>query len=97
MDAKVIKRFRDKNSKKVYSSGDKYQGSKERVEFLQNKGFLEKPLQKDPSLLDGNVGEVTAVITADLGKEELEKLLQEETNDKNRKGVIEHIEGLLAQ
>lgn len=97
MEAKVIRRFRDKDSKKVYSIGDNYQGSETRVNFLKKEGFLEKSIQKEPSLLDGNVGEVTAAITADLGKEELEKLLQEEKEGKERKGVIEHIEGLLSQ
>lgn len=40
---KVIKRFRDKHTKKLYNIGDKFEGSKERVEELQKLGFLEKP------------------------------------------------------
>lgn len=40
---KVIKRFRDKETKKVYNVGEKYEGTSERIKELQEKGFLEKP------------------------------------------------------
>ncbi|NIK10920.1 hypothetical protein [Alkalibacillus almallahensis] len=40
MKAKVIKRFRDKNTKKVYNKGAVYDGSDERVKEIQQKGFL---------------------------------------------------------
>ncbi len=38
---KVIKRFRDKETKKVYEKGDPYDGSAERIKELQQKGRLE--------------------------------------------------------
>lgn len=41
--AKVIKRFRDKNTKKIYNVGEQYNGTPERIKELQEKGFLEKP------------------------------------------------------
>lgn len=41
--SKVIKRFRDKETKKVYNVGEKYEGTAERIKELQEKGFLEKP------------------------------------------------------
>lgn len=37
---KVIKRFRDKETKKLYEKGDLYKGNKERVSHLIKKGFL---------------------------------------------------------
>lgn len=43
---KVIKKFRDKNTKKLYNVGDSYEGTEERIKELQNKGFLEKPKKK---------------------------------------------------
>lgn len=36
----VIKRFRDKETKRLYEKGDLYKGSKERVSLLTKKGFL---------------------------------------------------------
>jgi hypothetical protein len=98
MEAIVIQRFRDKDSKKVHEVDSVYKSSEARVRYLQDKGFLDKTEKnKEASLLDGNVGEVTEAVTSAISKEELEKLLQEEKNDKNRKGVVEHIEGLLAE
>lgn len=41
--AKVIKRFRDKNTKKIYNVGEQYDGTEARMKELQEKGFLEKP------------------------------------------------------
>ena len=89
MKAKVIKKFRDKFTKKIYDIGSEFEGKEDRVSGLQKKGYLES------SLLDGNVEEVISAING-LDKEELEKLLAEEKQGKNRKTVIEHIESLLA-
>jgi hypothetical protein len=48
MNAKVLKAFVDKGTKKEYSSGSIYPSSDiERVRFLQEKGFLEKDATTD--------------------------------------------------
>ena len=41
--AKVIKRFRDKHTKKIHEVNTNYEGTAERIKELQEKGFLEKP------------------------------------------------------
>lgn len=38
---KVIKRFRDKNTKKLYNIGDTYDGTKKRAEEVAAKGFID--------------------------------------------------------
>lgn len=43
--AKVIKTFRDKETKKIYAPGVVFDGTPERTKELQDKGFLEKPKQ----------------------------------------------------
>ena len=47
---KVIKRFRDKNTKKIYDpknkNSNKYEGTAERIKELQELGYLEKPKKK---------------------------------------------------
>jgi hypothetical protein len=92
---KVIKRFRDKETKEVFAAGALYQSDDEgRITLLQNSGYLEKSEMQE-SLLDQNVEEIKIAITADLGKERLKELFKEEFNSKNRKGVIEHIDSLL--
>jgi hypothetical protein len=49
--AKVIKKFKDKNTKKVYRPGDEYENKdKKRIEELQKLGYLaasEKEDQKE--------------------------------------------------
>jgi hypothetical protein len=97
MEIKVIKRFRDKQTNEVYLAGALYQSDdKGRISFLQNGGYLEKS-ENQESLLDQNVEEIKGSITADLGKDRLKELFEEEFNSKNRKGVIEHIDGLIKE
>lgn len=43
MIAKVIKKFRDKNTKEIFAKGAEYEGTDERVAELQKLGYLEKP------------------------------------------------------
>lgn len=50
--SKVIKRFRDKNTKKIYNVGEQYDGTEARVKELQEKGFLEKPKKAPPKKVD---------------------------------------------
>lgn len=99
MIAKVIKPFKDKFTKKIYSPKNKkanvYEGSEERVKYLQQLGYVEVEEPETDPRLDGNVEQVKAALEG-IEKEELEKLLVEEKDNKNRKGVIEHIEQLLS-
>jgi hypothetical protein len=39
-DYRVLKAFRDKDSKKHFSVGSLYSAGEERIEFLQEKGFV---------------------------------------------------------
>jgi NifB/MoaA-like Fe-S oxidoreductase len=97
MEIKVIKRFRDKDTKEVFAAGALYKSDDEgRITFLKNSGYLEKS-EIQESVLDQNVEEIKVAITADLGKERLKELFKEEFNSKNRKGVIEHIDSLLKE
>mgnify|MGYP001303903846 FL=1 len=41
MDAKVIKKFIDKQTKIKYRPGEKYEGTKSRIEELIKLGFVE--------------------------------------------------------
>jgi hypothetical protein len=97
MEIKVIKRFRDKETKEVHAAGAVYQSDDEgRISFLQNSGYLEKS-EKQKSLLDDNVESIKIAVTPDLGLDEIKALFEEESNGKNRKGVIEHIDGLIKE
>lgn len=104
MDYKVIKQFRDKNTKAIFPVDSVYNTEDaERAQFLQEKGYLfaekqeEKSSEGDSSLLDDSVEKIKKSVTADLGKEKLEVLLKLEKESKDRKGVIEHIEELLQE
>jgi hypothetical protein len=102
MEIKVIKRFRDKETNEVFTVGALYHSDdEERIKFLQSKGHLElsdpSTSNKQPDLLDQNVEEIKTSIIADLGKEQLEELFIAESNGKNRKGVIEHIDSLIKE
>ncbi|MBH0174717.1 hypothetical protein IHV09_14205 [Fictibacillus sp. 23RED33] len=104
MEIKVLKRFKDKNTKKVFPVGALYQSDdEERILFLQEKGYLEKSIPLSPEeieveqLLTQNVDAIRKSILSDMGKEKLNNLLAIEKEDKNRKGVIDHIEGLLKE
>ncbi|CDO03103.1 hypothetical protein BN988_01603 [Oceanobacillus picturae] len=100
MKAKVIKRFRDKETKQVFSPKSKdysvYEGSEDRVKEIASKGYVEA-LEEESSFLDGNVNEVKGNITSDLSGEELQDLLQKETEGKDRTGVKTHIEDVLKE
>lgn len=89
MKREVIRTFRDKHTKKRHVAGTVYEAGKDRVEELEEKGFL-KP-EDDP--LEGNVKEVVGRITADTP--DLNILLERENNGANRKTVIQHIEAVM--
>lgn len=99
MKAPVLKRFKDKVTKEIYIKGI-YEGTEERVKELQIKGFLGDAVEDEndePSVLEGNVSEVKKVVTKELGKEQLNALLDEEESGENRKGVKDHITSVLAE
>ncbi|SFL38959.1 hypothetical protein SAMN04487943_101305 [Gracilibacillus orientalis] len=99
MKAKVLKRFRDKETKQVYAPKGKtnsvYEGSEERVKEIASKGYVEIEVHDDhSSILDGNVEEVKK--NADgLTVKEAKELLEAEKSDKNRSGVVNHFESLI--
>ncbi|MGM8213565.1 hypothetical protein ACLIBH_12380 [Virgibacillus sp. W0430] len=97
MKAKVIKRFRDKKTKKYYNANDVYESSESRVMEIKSKGYLGEIIEEKVTdeRLEGNVETVKQNV-AELDQEELTKLLAEEKENKNRKGVVEHIEQLLS-
>lgn len=101
MKANVIKKFRDKNDiqkdgkGKLYKAKSVFEASEERIDELSKLGYVEKEKPQNDPRLDGNVEEVKAIVEG-LEKEELETLLAEEKGNKNRKGVVEHIEELIA-
>lgn len=97
MRNEVIKEFIDKDSKKRYPVGTSYEtADNKRIAFLQQRGFL-IPSFSEPGPLDGNIEQAKSKIQAELGKVALDSLLATEKKGKNRKGVIEHIEQLLAE
>jgi sugar phosphate isomerase/epimerase len=98
MKAKVkIERFRDKYTKKIYTKGNLYEGTLERIEELQAKNWLgdtiKTNLEKDNHLpsLDGTVDEIKSIVDG-LTKSDYEKLISLEKEGKNRKGLVEFLE-----
>ena len=98
--AKVIKRFRDKETKQLYTPKGKdnsvYEGTEERVKEIAAKGYVELP-KEEVSVLDGNVEQVKANISSELSVEELQELLQKEIDSKDRTGVKNHLEDVLKE
>lgn len=94
MKAVVIKPFRDKNTKKFYESGQVYNGTEERVKEIASKGFLR--IEKQQNALEGNVEQVKKALS-EIDKSELEQLLKEEIEGKNRKSIVDHINLLLTE
>lgn len=112
MEYKVIKQFQDlQDNDHIYNVGDLYprQGevNTERAEELANSEnkigvplieVVEEPKTiSTPIDLNQTVDKLKEVITIELGEEVLNELLEAEIVDKNRKGVIEHIESLLKE
>lgn len=70
------------------------------VEVVRKYGYkppasqVESMIYKEPSILEGTVSEVKNKLNK-LNKEQLEKALEDEKGNKNRKSIIEHIESLL--
>jgi hypothetical protein len=104
MKAKILKRFVDKSNKVIHPVGKVIEVTEDRFEEILEKDtsdpFIkrvesESDLDLDPRL-DGNVPDVKNVLDG-LVPEELILLLEEEKINKNRKGVIEHIEHLLVK
>ena len=92
--AKVIKRFRDKESNQVFEAKAIFESDEKRINYLQQRGYIGEVVTIDERL-EGNVDEVKLAFDG-LGQEDLEKLLKEEQENKNRKGIVQHIEQLLS-
>lgn len=96
MEYTVVSNFRDKNTDELFVVGDVYvTEDPTRATELRQKGFISGESQIINSPLEGNVAEVIAEITKELGPEKLSELLQQEIEGKDRKTVKEHIESLL--
>ena len=96
--AKVkIERFRDKYTKNIYTKGNLYEGTQERIEELQAKNWLgdtiKTNLEKDKHLpsLDGTVDEIKLIVDG-LNKSDYDKLISLEKEGKNRKSLVEFLE-----
>lgn len=103
MKYRVIKKFRDKETGKLYlKNKEPYEtDNKERAAELQEKGFLYKEKAEDdskgPSVLDQNVDQVKKSVTTEMSQEELDTLLKEEKADKNRKSVVDHLQEMIGE
>lgn len=108
MEFKVKKPFTDKFTKKLHIKDSIYETySVDRAKELQKAGYLGEEIKKqestppatggEKSILDENVNTIKEAVTAELGREELEKLLQLESEGNKRKTVIKHIESLLKE
>lgn len=53
MKATVIKKFRDKHSKKVYNVGQTFEGDNKRIKELQGFGWLDKTKANKPPVGEG--------------------------------------------
>lgn len=90
----IIKRFRDKYTKKVYAQGNEFEGTEERIAELAVKGWVE-PI-KEKTVLDGTIDEIKAVV-AGLEQADVADLLEKEKAGKARKSLIEFLESLLEE
>ncbi|WP_416729203.1 hypothetical protein [Fictibacillus sp. JL2B1089] len=91
----VTKTFIDKNTKILHDKGSFYTADSERFEELKKLGYLEE--QKiDPmeDLLAGTANEVIDSITEKTSLEDLDTIYKLESEDKNRKTVLKHIDSL---
>lgn len=79
----VIKRFRDKNTKKIYSVGSDYKADKQRVDELTKKGYLKEGV-KTPFF---------SAMTKDEIIKELKNKNIEFSSKSTKKELIELLEG----
>lgn len=97
MKAVVLKSFRDQTNKKnPVAKGSTYEASDARIYELVSKGYV-KVVDGDAgeeSVLKGSIADVKSS-TEGLGKEEFEKLLEEEKAGQNRKGLVEYFENMI--
>ncbi|MBT2647196.1 hypothetical protein J7E52_10755 [Bacillus sp. ISL-34] len=97
MRYEVESAFIDKNTKEEYPVGSHYEtDSEDRAEFLQKKGFLGSEIDSTvETILDKKASDIIKAISSETSKEELESLLKQEVEGKDRVTVKEHIEKLL--
>lgn len=79
VSAKVVKPFRDKYTKERYVVGQGYKGNIERVEYLQDMGYL----ADTPKVLLGNVSDHNEYQM--LTKKEIEELLTKRGTSFNKR------------
>lgn len=102
MKVKVINSFIDKENKRIQPVGVILDITEKRYEEIMSyKDEQLVELVADSNNIDvdlnRNVETVTEAIHAELGKDTLSTLLEQEKAGKNRKGVIEHIEQLIKE
>lgn len=98
----VIDRFADKNTGELFEVGSVYETNDQaRADEIKEAGYLGAVIEEVPNenpfkeLLSKNVSEITSTVDDTYTKEQLEGLLQLETEGENRKGVKKHLEALL--
>lgn len=98
----VIESFVDKNSRKTHKKESIYETEdKDRAEYLIEKGYLKQETVENvdsntETILEQTIAQIVETVTNEkFSPVDLEELLATERKDKNRKGVIEHIESLL--
>ncbi|OIJ17096.1 hypothetical protein BKP37_00730 [Anaerobacillus alkalilacustris] len=101
---KVLRSFLDKQNKVIQPVGKTINITEERfqeITLVEGDPLIELvekgESNETDSPLKSNVKDIKKNVTADLGKDVLGLLLQEETESENRKGVIDHIEQLLKE
>ncbi|RDW17630.1 hypothetical protein CWR48_14040 [Oceanobacillus arenosus] len=96
MKYEVIARFIDKNTKVLHEVGHFYETDNEnRANLLREKGFIKVIDEVDgDNILDGNIEDIKKSLDG-VDEETLKELLNEEKANKDRKGVIEYIKGLI--
>jgi hypothetical protein len=106
MKVQVLRSFIDKQTNVIQEVGTVIEVTDERYEeilsasddpFVKQVSDFETPAQNDEGLLDKSVEKIKIAVTKALSHEKLKVLLKMETEGKNRKGVIEHIESLLEE
>ncbi|PJN90985.1 hypothetical protein [Bacillus sp. mrc49] len=97
MKYEVKSAFIDKNTKEAYAVGSHFEtDSEDRAEFLQKKGFLGSEIDSTvETILDKKASDIIKAISSETSREELESLLKQEIEGKDRVTVKEHIEKLL--
>ncbi|WP_017470623.1 hypothetical protein [Amphibacillus jilinensis] len=95
---KAEKNFRDRITKKLIEARTVVEADEKRLELLKKNKIKYEIVEeaKGDSILNGNVSEVIERLV-DLDNVQVTELIEEEKSGKARKGVLEHLESLLAE